>query len=88
MTEPKVPTTDGAQFMLGRISADVESLVRGMDEVKDALRDIPKVYATKDEVEIKIEPLKKWYYLLIGIGATGLIGGAIALLFRLGQGGP
>lgn len=85
MTEPKRPD-DGPQFLLGRISADVEALVRGMDEVKMTLRDIPKVYATKEEVIDKVEPMKRWYYLMVGILAMGLFGGAIALLFRLASG--
>lgn len=67
--------------MLGRIDERTQIQAREAIETREAIRNLSKIFATKEEVQ----PMKRLYYGLIGVVFAGLVGGAIALLFQAAQ---
>lgn len=79
----KASASDVTQMLtlLGRIDERTRIQAQEAIETRRAIAELPDKFASKEEVK----PLKWFFYTVIGLVISGLLTGAIALLFRAAQ---
>lgn len=64
------------------LSTEVKNIRNDLDEIKDLLKTAANKYVSGDELEIKLDPIRRIVYGMTGTVLLAFVGCVIALVWR------